>query len=518
MYSPRSVLEEMVRLLGAEHVVTDQRALRSTVDNTMGVEREVVAVVRPSTTAEVQGVVDLANRFQLALHPVSRGRNIGYGEKAPIFEHQVIVELERMNRIRSFDPVHGKVVVEPGVTQEQLYDFLKERNAAFWMDVTGSTSDSSILGNTVEGGFGHSPVGDRRRLMAGAEVVLGDGTVFEAGSFPGLGPDLNGLFVQSNFGIVTAVEVTLFPVPERYLSFMISVPNDGGLEPMIETIGQLRRSGTLTSLVHVANATRSLMSAFGLPKGFEDRPISCAEAAKQMSTPVIKAGYWTAIGGLYGTRRQVAAARSDVKRAFRAFSRIDFASDRMIDVLEAVLASPLLAWSSIAETTRRGVGALRYIHGLSRGTPSNVGEQGVSWRIDRREDVGFFWWSPTFPATGADARAAVEIAEALFGEYDIELPITMSFVNAHRLVGTMSCTYNKRDPEARERAETLYHRLRDEFSRAGIGQYRSSVPGMSAIRYDNRGKRDALARIKQALDPNNVIAPGRYGIGCPKDA
>ena len=60
--------------------------------------------------------------------------------------------------------------------------------------------------------------------------------------------------------------------------------------------------------------------------------------------------------------------------------------------------------------------------------------------------------------------------------------------------------------------------LRDEFSRAGIGQYRSSVPGMSAIRYDNRGKRDALARIKQALDPNNVIAPGRYGIGCPMDA
>jgi len=513
MYSPRNVIDEFVELIGREHVITDRRTLRATTENTMAVDREAVAVVRPSSTSEVQGVVEIANRFQIALYPVSRGRNIGYGEKAPVADGQVIVELERMDRIRSFDPVHGRVVVEPGVSQDQLYRFLREQNADFWMDVTGSTLDSSILGNTIEGGVGHTPVGDRRRLIAGVEAVLGDGNIFKTGTFPGVGPDLSGIFVQSNFGIVTAIEVSLFPIPERYVSFMISVPDDRGLEKLVETISRLRGDGSFTSLVHVANATRSLMSTIGVPAGFEDRLISCSEAAEEMSTPVVKAGYWAAIGGIYGSRRRVAAVRSDIKKAFRSFAKIQFATDRMIGLIEGVLTTPLLARRAFAEKTRKGVRALRYIHGLSKGTPSGIGENGVSWRIDRAQDVGFFWCSPTFPATGSGARRGVEIAEALFGEYGYELPITMSFVTADRLVGTMSCTFNKNDPEDRDRAQSLYHRLHEEFSRAGIRQYRSSVLGMPGVGYDDPGKRDTLARIKRVLDPNGVIAPGRYGIG-----
>jgi 4-cresol dehydrogenase (hydroxylating) len=232
-----------------------------------------------------------------------------------------------------------------------------------------------------------------------------------------------------------------------------------------------------------------------------------------MSTSVIKAGYWSAIGGIYGSRRHLAAAKSDIKRAFRGFAKIQFVTDRLIGILDRVVAIPFLARRPSIVKIQHGVGALRYIHGLSKGVPSSLAENGVSWRIDRPEDVGFFWSSPTFAATAGDSRRAVDIAESLFGEYGYELPITMSFVTPDRLVGTMSCTFNKSDPEERERALGLYHRLREEFSRAGIRQYRSGVLGMPGVGYDDPGKRDTLARIKRALDPNGVSAPGRYGIG-----
>jgi len=504
---------ELASLLGSDHLITTERELADVAANTLGVRRRVPALVRPSSTTEVQGVIEIANRHRLALYPVSRGRNIGYGDRAPVADGQLIVDLSRMREIRSFDELHGRAVIEPGVTQEQLYEFLKDQGARFWMDVTGSSLDSSIVGNTVEGGFGHSPVGNRRNLISGAEVVLGNGTVLEAGTFPGLGPDLNGLMVQSNFGIVTALEVTLFAIPEVYESFMIRIDSESQLETLVELVSELRRNGTLTSLVHLANATRSLISTLGLPDEFRDRLISPDDAVRYMTNPVAKAGYWTAIGGLYGTRRQVRAKKSDIRRAIRGVASVQFLDDRKIRLLQSLFASRLLRSAGWADKLFRGIGALEYIHGLGCGVPSDRGIHGVQWRVSRPEDVGFFWCSPTFAATGGAARSFVEITERLFGKYGFELPITISFVRPDRVVATMSCNFNRNDPEEKGRAHALYFKLHDEFETAGIGQYRAGILGQQEIRYSEPGKFQTLSKLKDVLDPNGVIAPGRYGLG-----
>jgi 4-cresol dehydrogenase (hydroxylating) len=509
----RSPVDELVAALGSDNVETRAQELARVADNTLGVERQVAAVVRPGTTSEVREVVEIANRRRLKLYPVSRGRNIGYGERAPVGDGQVVVDLSRMARIRSFDAASGKVVVEPGVTQRQLYDFLRHEGARFWMDVTGSSLDSSILGNTLEGGFGHTPVGDRRSLIAGVEVVLGNGTLLEAGGFPSLGPDLNGLFVQSNFGIVTALEVTLLPIPESYQSFMIRADDDAGLEGLVDVVCTLRRDGTLTSLVHIVNATRSLMSMMPLPDHLRDPLIDNATAAACASSPGAKVGQWTAIGGLYGTRRQVAARRADVAEAFRGIAAVSFFSDRTVRIAKRLFAARALRSAAWARKPRMGVDALEYIHGLGRGVPSDRGLGGVQWRVARPEDAGYFWFAGVTAGTGRAAREVVRIVERLYREHRFELPVVMTSVKPSRLVATMSCNFNRNDPEARSRAHALHRRLDEEFSAANIGRYRTGILGMDHVEYLDPGKRETLARLKGVLDPNGVIAPGRYGLG-----
>jgi 4-cresol dehydrogenase (hydroxylating) len=66
-----------------------------------------------------------------------------------------------MNRIIEVDDELAYAVIEPGVTQGQLAAHLAQRDVRLWVDCTGAGPDTSIVGNVLERGFGHSPYGNR---------------------------------------------------------------------------------------------------------------------------------------------------------------------------------------------------------------------------------------------------------------------------------------------------------------------------------------------------------------------
>ena len=112
---------------------------------------------------------------------------------------------------------------------------------ALWLDCTGSGPEASILGNTLERGFGHTPYGDHFLNSCGMEVILGDGRQLNTGfghyagaqttyTFKyGIGPFIDGLFTQSNFGIVTKLGIWLMPEPEMCKMFYCTVPKNEDL-------------------------------------------------------------------------------------------------------------------------------------------------------------------------------------------------------------------------------------------------------------------------------------------------
>lgn len=107
---------------------------------------------------------------------------VGYGGAAPRVRGSVTMDLgRRMGRILKIDPDNYTCLVEPGVSFCALYDALKEKGYDhMWVD-TPEIGTGSIIGNTVDRGFGYTPYGDHWACHSGMEVVLPTGEVIRTG-------------------------------------------------------------------------------------------------------------------------------------------------------------------------------------------------------------------------------------------------------------------------------------------------------------------------------------------------
>src|SRR5262245_56982322 len=144
-------LREWAWVIGNDHVIHDSATLDLASTATFATRPRVHAILRPASREEVQQCVRIANRLRVPIFPISSGKNWGYGSRVPT-QDGVLLELGRLNRILDFDEQLGYVTLEPGVTQAQLYAFLRERQSGLWMDATGASPDCSIIGNTLERG------------------------------------------------------------------------------------------------------------------------------------------------------------------------------------------------------------------------------------------------------------------------------------------------------------------------------------------------------------------------------
>ncbi len=138
-----------------------------------------------------------------------------------------------MRRILDISAEDYTCLVEPGVSFYALHAEIQDRGLGdvLWIDVP-DLGGGSVVGNTVDRGVGYTPYGDHWAAHAGLEVVLPTGEVVRTGmgalpgnntwqTFPyGFGPFSDGIFSQSNFGIVTKMGMTLMPNPGGHESFV----------------------------------------------------------------------------------------------------------------------------------------------------------------------------------------------------------------------------------------------------------------------------------------------------------
>jgi 4-cresol dehydrogenase (hydroxylating) len=502
--------EQLQRIVGAAYVKDAKETLAEYQENTLGVRNTVPLVILPKNTQEVQKIVKFAQSKKLSLYPISKGWNVGYGTKTPWKPNCIVVDLQRMNTIREYDEVGGTVIVEPGVTQTQLYEFLQKHSSPFWCDATGSGLQASIVGNALEGGFGHTPSGNHRKTISDVEVVLGNGTVMQTGTFPGLGPDLAGIFVQSNFGIITALRIELTPIPEKFVSFMIQMEDDHALQHGISVLRELRKQGTLPSLVHIANATRSIVTTMRQPQGF-DGVVTDEVAANILSTPLIKIKQWTAIGGLYGSKSEVRARIHMIRRAVHPWGTVKFFSDAQCTIIHTLLQQPLMNMVPGIDVVRSGFASYQELRGLMKGKPTDVPMQNIGWRVDKDEDIGIIWFAPIIRADPQAAELAIDLGRKVCYKYGFEYPLTMTFVEPTTLIGIQSIHFDKTNKEQMTRAHQAYHELNKVYAAHGIYPYRAGLLAAKDIKYPN-GRREALRQLKKAYDPQGIIAPDKYGL------
>src|SRR5918994_4560165 len=262
-----SALDDFRAALGSKGVLTSDEGVaefRDPFQFTTWDDYTGSAVVTPQTVEQVQEVVRIANRHQVPLWTHSQGRNNGYGGPAPRVKGSVVVSLRKMNRVLEINEESAYAVVEPGVRWFDLYEAIKAGGHRL-MPSIADVGWGSVIGNTLDHGVTYLPPGQDMAAQCGMEVVLADGDVLRTGmgGLPGarswhvykrgLGPTVDQLFMQSNFGIVTKMGYWLMPEPEIYMPLWLRAPNDDDLGPLVDTLRRLMLDGTIRMVPQIGN-------------------------------------------------------------------------------------------------------------------------------------------------------------------------------------------------------------------------------------------------------------------------
>ncbi|PVH91356.1 hypothetical protein DM02DRAFT_664085 [Periconia macrospinosa] len=168
-------------------------------------------VLRPGSTEEVSKILKYCNENMLAVVP--QGGNTGLvGGSVPVFD-EIVISMQKMNKIRSFDDVSGILVADAGVILEVADNYLAEKNHIFPLDL-GAKGSCHVGGNvaTNAGGLRLLRYGSLHGSVLGIEAVLPDGRIMNdlvTLRKNNTGYDLKQLFIggEGTLGIVTAISI-----------------------------------------------------------------------------------------------------------------------------------------------------------------------------------------------------------------------------------------------------------------------------------------------------------------------
>jgi 4-cresol dehydrogenase (hydroxylating) flavoprotein subunit len=518
-------------LLGEKHVVAPSAAQNRYGRCTMPLHRNILAAILPATPGDIVACVKIAHDYDIPLYPISSGRNWGYGTANPVVDGCVILDLSRLDRVLEFDRELGLVTVEPGVTQRALYEYLEKEAPAFMVPVTGAGPDCSILANALERGYGITPHADHFAATMSLEAVLPDGNIYRTplsemgGALAdrahkwGVGPYLDGVFSQANLGIVTQMTIALARKPERAESFYFWVEQDATLEATVLAIRTiLRKVGGATGSINLMNARRVLAMMVPYPhhKRGDNSVLPDQVIAELAGRNNVKA--WMGIGTVYGTPAMVKAARHAIKAALKPVTRkVLFATPALPKRLRRfvrLLAKPT------RERYLRLADALESSMQLMMGVPSEIALPLAYWKSGNkppehnmdpaRDGCGLIWYPPLVPMKPDRVRAYVDMVTRICSANEIEPLITLTSLSERCFDSSVPILYDQRDASQAARAESCYQALFDAGGREGFLPYRMNVQSMALLTDSQMPFWNLVSRIKAAIDPKDIIAPGRY--------
>ena len=503
-------LDEMRGVLGAEWVFTSDEDLHTYRDFYSVLwdepdEPRASAAVAPADVEQVQAVARAANARGIPLYPISTGRNLGYGGAAPVLSGSVVVDLKRLNRVLEVSETNCSCLVEPGVSYFDLYRHLQETGSKLWIDVP-APGWGSPLGNALDSGGGYTVAGYRGHWEAvcGLEVVLPDGELFRTGmgALPGsetwqqyrmgIGPCLDGLFRQSNFGIVTKMGFWLFPRPESFLAGTIEVPHFEDLEPLVDLVNALEYGNLFNG-----------MPSFGSPllqrANFE--LWETVPTAEEMNRRCREEGLaaWRVSVSFYGPKHVTRAQWEHVcERVAGAIAGATFRETEFHDLPldEADLEKVFKARFGIPNLERFALGSV----GGNAHAPSH----------------GHIWVSAVIPRSAKGIIEGTRVMLETCRRLDIPVmlfsPTITCWSRALMMFIAVPVYKDARNVALRAKVDELIEVLAEH----GWGEYRCPPAFMdkvvSAYSFNDHILRRVNERIKDAIDPNGIISAGRYGI------
>ena len=230
------------RSLGSQSVFTDEKTVDFHSADALNPSRAYhtdpsawsapLGVVFPQSTDEVSEIVRVANRYETPIVPYGGGTGVMGAAVPP--EGAIVIDMQRMNKVRTVSEEDRIAWAEAGVVLEDLDAVLANHRLMLGHDPY-SKPIATVGGAVSTDGVGYlaARYGSMGAQVAALEVVLptGDAMTTKAMAKPASGPDLNALFIGSEgtLGIITAAALHVFPLPEhrRFATVSFNTFEDG---------------------------------------------------------------------------------------------------------------------------------------------------------------------------------------------------------------------------------------------------------------------------------------------------
>jgi 4-cresol dehydrogenase (hydroxylating) len=339
----------------------------------------------------------------------------------------------------------------------------------------------------------------------------------------GVGPSLDGLFSQSNMGIVTRVTIWLMPKPQKLTMFVATLKKTESVGPFFVAIRRLRLSGTLRSTLHCFNDRRLLGNSTRYPweiangeQALEvERPDDFRRMCKEYAIPA-----WAATGSLQGSAEEVAAARRSVRRALSAvpgLERLVFIDERGFAASQRL--AKLLRRISPKSGLVRRLDSIKLAREMLSGKPSDATLKGSHWRargpmsekndpLDSRS--GLAWISPILPMTTEAIAEVSRISEETFHQYGFEYQATITAITDRALIAVQSISFNRSDEKETTRAGRCQDDLVRRLLERGYVPYRGPYSIAQRLWEAAPSYWETASSLKRSLDAGGIIAPFRY--------
>ncbi len=464
-----ALLGELAAVCGQAHVLHEGDLSAWEADWRKRARGRALAVVRPASTEQVALVVQACARAGVSLVPQGGNTGLVVGSIPDDSGQQIVLSLQRMTRVRALDQANLTVTVEAGCILQTLQEHARQHGFLFPLSL--AAEGSCTLGGNLATNAGGTQVlryGNARELCLGLEVVTAQGEVWEGLS--GLrkdntGYDLRDLFIGSEgtLGVITAATLKLHPLPASRLTAWAAVP---GMAEAVALLGLAQRelSASLTGFEAMSQFALSLV----------------AKHFPQQRVPFFESTPWC-----------VLLENSDHESAEHARAMFE-------RLLEKALEQGLVSDAVVAEN----IAQAQQLWHIRESIPLAQAQEGLNIKHDISVPISLI---PAF----------VQQTDELLAR---EIP-GVRLVNFGHL-GDGNLHYNVQAPEGGDAKEFLctqesrINALVYESVRSFKGSI-SAEHGVGSLKVDELTHHKSpvamgmMRAIKQALDPQNLMNPGR---------
>ena len=463
------ICEQIATIIGADRVLTGTDAAPYATDWTGQYMGAPLAVLRPANTAEVSEIMKIAYASGTPVVPVSGHTGL---TGATLATDALVLSVDRLNTIAAIDVAGRTATVGAGVILSNLHDAADAHDLIF--PLTFGARGSAMIGGVLSTNAGGSNVvryGNTRDLCLGIEVVMANGRIMNLMS--ALHKDNSGLNLrhlmigaEGTLGIITAAVMKLKPKPRAYATAMIALPSlDDAL-----------------SLLHaIQDSSGGAVEAFEyMPRNYIDRHIAIMPGAKPPFEDSYDVNILIEIGA---TAARDATPGSDGQ--VPVVAQLEETLGAMLEqgrVLDAVIAQ-------------------------------NQAQRAQMWQ--RREDAGEVMTRGT-PFVNTDIAVPLDKVATFERMITPRLkaidPDCNEVIVSHLGDGNIHHTtyVSKNDPDA---MKAMVEAVEDVVQELG-GSF-SAEHGVGISKLDTMRRRkdpvalDAMRAIKAALDPKNILNPGK---------